>query len=135
MQFAWALKRLVFPGYREADTSSAIADKLKAYSDGQDVVIETLRQTRELQLNEIIKLQGLNRDLEHQVLELEISVQQLQTQRRADVVDLEVSQTNYVQLRNLYRGADEDRARLKVELRRRATEIRELKGIPVRKRK
>lgn len=73
----WPAWRLMFPGYREAAAMKGIADKLKVYSDGQDRVIETMRQARETLIVEMTKAHELNRTLDYRVFELENVVAQL----------------------------------------------------------
>jgi hypothetical protein len=108
--------RLIFPGYREAAAMKGIADKLKVYSDGQDESYADLFRLK------------LARDSVYATLYQRVyDVGGLEAQVRHLERDLEVSKTNYQDLRKIYRDAD-------AELRRRATEIRRLKGIPVRKR-
>lgn len=72
-------------GYKEAEGLTAIIDKLKSYSDGQDIVIEAMRQARETLIVEMTKAHELNRTLEYRVLELENVVTQLNTKSMIEI--------------------------------------------------
>ena len=63
--------------HEEVTRLQKTVDKLRVYSDGQDIVIETMRQAREKLIVEMTKAHELNRTLEYQVLQLENDVTKL----------------------------------------------------------
>jgi len=63
--------------HEEVTRLQETVDKLRVYSDGQDRVIETMRQAREKLIVEMTKAHELNRTLEYQVLQLENDVTKL----------------------------------------------------------
>lgn len=135
LRFNW---RLLFPGYREAAVQKDIADKLKAYSDGQDEVIRVLNRLRDTRDKEHAVLYHAIYDdggLEAQVKDLK----QVLEWTRTHLNNAKQEVLNQMGEAHILRASldieREHRHNLELELRRRAIAIRQLGGVLPRKKR
>jgi hypothetical protein len=130
--------RLLFPGYREAAEMADRLKILKVYSDAQDDAIGYLRIAKLALDKEYHELYARVHDcdgLEAQVADLKQVLEWTRTSLN-DAKQEVLCQMGFAHVaRESLKVSEDVRRDQNKELRHRATIIRELKGIPVRKRR
>jgi hypothetical protein len=114
-------------GYRDVEEQEEITEKLLAYADCRDKTIEVLVKTRMELATELNKAHELNRELEHQLLDVEERARILCVKLDDMTAAFNVAKTNYQDVRELFVAADNRVRGLKGLLKHKNAQLREKK--------